>query len=196
MPRGDKESVHRYCPLSRAPPANVIQNPSPHLCLSSHTSRRTCHTGAQPQCSNSSEVSGRNSSIEELGQTEGAHKSRPLPCHLTIRYRARMTHVKSATHRYVTVDRCASCGGRRPIQHSSFEQNVSFIYRRWAKTFSGNCCFKCTTKTFLEYELCTLFGTWWGIVGTILGPGILVRNLDRYITSWWHFRSFMRSHKG
>jgi len=36
------------------------------------------------------------------------------------------------------------------------------------------------TKGFLSFELTTLFGTWWGIIGCVLGPFFLLHNSSEY----------------
>jgi hypothetical protein len=45
---------------------------------------------------------------------------------------------------------------------------------------SGNLCLSCMTNEFLSFELTTLFGTWWGIIGCVLGPFFLLHNLAEY----------------
>jgi len=68
-----------------------------------------------------------------------------------------------------------------------FEENISYFFERRYRKFSGNLCFACTTKTFAAFELRTLFGTWWGIIGFFLGPLYILHNLIEYAVATFHF---------
>jgi hypothetical protein len=43
------------------------------------------------------------------------------------------------------------------------------------------------SKTFAVYEGLTLVGTWWGIIGMMLGPIYLVTNLIEYARGCFFF---------
>jgi len=43
------------------------------------------------------------------------------------------------------------------------------------------------TRLFFEFTLKTLFGTWWGIVGALLGPAIIGNNILEYVRNSLRF---------
>jgi hypothetical protein len=75
---------------------------------------------------------------------------------------------------------CDCCGRTRITTLANFRQNVSFFFGRRERVFSGKICFVCMTKEFLKFETTTLFGTWWGLIGCLLGPVYLLYNLLEY----------------
>jgi hypothetical protein len=38
------------------------------------------------------------------------------------------------------------------------------------------------TLQFVKFEFVTLIGTWWGVIGCLLGPVFILSNLDEYIS--------------
>jgi hypothetical protein len=69
----------------------------------------------------------------------------------------------------------------------SFKENISYFFERRYRKLSGNLCFSCTTKTFATFELRTLFGTWWGLIGCVVGPYYIFHNLVEYAEAAFHF---------
>jgi len=43
------------------------------------------------------------------------------------------------------------------------------------------------TRVFGEFTLKTLFGTWWGIIGALLGPAIIGSNIIEYLKNTFRF---------
>ena len=80
-----------------------------------------------------------------------------------------------------TIRQCQRCRSVKVTSEVTFKANVSFLFRRDREKFSGYLCLSCITKEFLSFELTTLFGTWWGIIGCILGPVFIVYNIIEYI---------------
>jgi hypothetical protein len=76
---------------------------------------------------------------------------------------------------------CERCGHIRITTLVTFKQNVSFIFRRWQRELSGQLCFVCMTATFSKFEIVTLFGTWGGMIGCLLGPYFILTNLFEYL---------------
>ena len=75
---------------------------------------------------------------------------------------------------------CVLCGQERHTYWVSFNQNVSWFIGRQHREFTGFACLRCMTAYFIEFELVTLFGTWWGLIGFCLGPLYLIGNLLEY----------------
>lgn len=82
---------------------------------------------------------------------------------------------------------CAVCQRRRNTQFVLFKMNASFmVWRTHAEKF-GHLCLGCTTKTFFSYELLTLFGTWFGVIGAFVGPVYLFHNIVEYVDALIRF---------
>ena len=71
---------------------------------------------------------------------------------------------------------CAHCGRRRVTLKARFSENVSYFFARRERSIDAILCFPCTSKVYATFTLRTLFGTWWGFIGMLLGPAILVLN--------------------
>jgi hypothetical protein len=82
---------------------------------------------------------------------------------------------------------CERCHSKRKTRWCFFKENVSFFFERNERTFAGDVCFGCMTKVFGEFTLKTLFGTWWGIIGACLGPGIIGSNIIGYLKNTFKF---------
>ena len=80
----------------------------------------------------------------------------------------------------VPVCRCDQCGRERPVGLVTFKSNVSLLFTRRERQFPGRLCLACMTGKFFEFELTTAVGTWWGLIGCILGPWFLLHNLLEY----------------
>jgi hypothetical protein len=78
-------------------------------------------------------------------------------------------------------DKCERCGRARNTQLVLFKANVSYFFRRTYSETSGCFCFPCTTLHFVAFEMTTLFFTWWGIIGMIVGPLYLLHNVMEYM---------------
>jgi hypothetical protein len=76
---------------------------------------------------------------------------------------------------------CVRCGCAGSTAFVTFRQNVSYFFRRRQREFSGRVCLGCMTSEFLHAEFVTMIGTWWGIIGAILGPFFLLANLFDYL---------------
>jgi hypothetical protein len=82
---------------------------------------------------------------------------------------------------------CERCHTKRKTQWCFFKENVSYFIQRNERTFSGSICFSCMTKVFGEFTLKTLFGTWWGVIGALLGPAIIGGNIIEYLKNTFKF---------
>ena len=87
----------------------------------------------------------------------------------------------------VSTGHCKVCGRIRHTRTVSFSENMSFFFVRYHREFCGSACFSCMSKTFAIYELRTLLCTWWGIIGFVSGPFILVGNLFQYLRGSFYF---------
>lgn len=77
--------------------------------------------------------------------------------------------------------KCKNCGNETITVLCFFQQNVSVFLSRNVTTYSGYYCEKCIKRIFLSSTTKTLFGTWWGIMGALLGPGIIFSNIKEYL---------------
>ena len=84
--------------------------------------------------------------------------------------------------------KCDLCGRTKITVSATFKQNVSFFFQRQERTLSGWMCFGCMTRKFLSFEITTLVGTWWGIIGCLLGPVFILRNLSEYLSGSFKIR--------
>ena len=75
---------------------------------------------------------------------------------------------------------CEGCKSLKSAQLIQLRMNVSYLFQRHERQTCGYLCFGCMTKTFALYEVSTLLGTWWGVVGAFLGPIYLVTNIIEY----------------
>ncbi len=82
---------------------------------------------------------------------------------------------------------CERCHAKRKTQWCFLKENVSYLFQRNERTFSGSVCFSCMTKVFGEFTLKTLFGTWWGVIGAFLGPAIIGGNIIEYLKNIFKF---------
>jgi hypothetical protein len=78
--------------------------------------------------------------------------------------------------------KCDRCGQAKTTALVTFKQNISYIFRRQEREFSGWVCFGCMTGEFIKFEFVTLIGTWWGIIGCLLGPVFILTNLLEYLS--------------
>ena len=84
--------------------------------------------------------------------------------------------------------KCKNCGNETITVLCYFQQNVSVFIARNVVTYSGYYCDKCINKIFLSATTKTLFGTWWGIMGAFLGPGIIFNNFKEFIKARFAIR--------
>src|SRR5258708_28125035 len=89
--------------------------------------------------------------------------------------------------RYLPFETCKVCGKAKRVQVASFQQNISYFFGRRQRTFYGAVCFRCMNTTFLEFQGCTLVGTWWGMIGFVLGPIMLTMNVANYVKYSYRF---------
>ena len=75
---------------------------------------------------------------------------------------------------------CEGCNKLKSAQLIQLRMNVSYLFQRHERQTCGYLCFSCMSKTFVVYEISTLLGTWWGIIGAFLGPIYLVTNIIEY----------------
>ena len=76
-----------------------------------------------------------------------------------------------------TAQPCAACHSTGPTRLVLFRSNVSYFFRRRERQVCGYLCLPCMSRTFVRLEALTLVGTWWGVIGLLLGPIYLVSNL-------------------
>jgi len=77
---------------------------------------------------------------------------------------------------------CDQCGREKSVALVTFKQNVSYLFQRSERKFSARLCLSCMTMRFLQFELVTAVGTWWGLIGCILGPYFLLINILEYLS--------------
>ena len=75
---------------------------------------------------------------------------------------------------------CTRCGTNAPTELCSFSQNVSAMFTRRHAVYTGYFCRRCASGIFLKCTITTLFGTWWGVIGALVGPVILISNVTEY----------------
>src|SRR5690348_12482069 len=85
-----------------------------------------------------------------------------------------------ATKHQPQTGQCKICGNLRPIYSVTFEENVSYFFRRRERKISGNLCWACIRKTYKTFQTNTALGTWWGAIGCIVGPHMLVLNMLQF----------------
>jgi hypothetical protein len=76
---------------------------------------------------------------------------------------------------------CELCDSYANLCWVYFKSNVSYFVERTESTYKGNFCKKCIRKIFFKSTGKTLYGTWWGVVGAILGPGLIINNIAEII---------------
>jgi hypothetical protein len=81
------------------------------------------------------------------------------------------------------INNCHKCNETKSIRSSVFRQNVSYLFRRQEKEFRGSFCFRCTSILFFKCTLITLIGTWWGVIGALIGPVYIIQNIYFYLKS-------------
>ena len=82
---------------------------------------------------------------------------------------------------------CRVCNCERQTRYVLLNENISYFVARRERTLSGFLCFSCMSKRFAEFEMNTLFFTWWGIVGVFVGPAYLLGNLIEFLKNSYHF---------
>ncbi|MDQ3194092.1 MAG: hypothetical protein M3P82_03730, partial [Bacteroidota bacterium] len=70
----------------------------------------------------------------------------------------------------VQITMCDRCYKNKKTFFARYFQNVSMLVKREEKIIDGNFCFPCNLILFAQFTGITVVGTWWGIIGTILGP--------------------------
>jgi hypothetical protein len=88
--------------------------------------------------------------------------------------------------------KCDRCGRAKTTTLVTFKQHISFVFKCEQKEFSGWLCFRCMTRTFVKFELYTIFGIIGcllapmfirgGIIRFLLGPIFILLNIDEYIS--------------
>src|SRR5258708_1842154 len=94
---------------------------------------------------------------------------------------------RSPSHARLALRECQYCGAIRRTQFVFFRANVSYFFQRRESEYAGQLCMTCTTMTFLSYTLQTVFGTWFGIIGLVLGPMYIINNVGEYSTAVYRF---------
>jgi hypothetical protein len=88
---------------------------------------------------------------------------------------------------------CELCGREKSVALVTLKQNVSYLVGRSERRFSGRLCLSCMTMRFLQFELVTAVGTWWGLIGSILGPYFLLINILEYLSGGFEIaRGFVK----
>jgi hypothetical protein len=77
---------------------------------------------------------------------------------------------------------CGRCGRQRVIFRGQFRENMSFGFHRQERAIDAKLCFPCTAKVFGAFTGRTLLGTWFGVIGALLGPVYIVSNVG-----WFSF---------
>ncbi len=84
------------------------------------------------------------------------------------------------------VGTCGRCGQQRITFRGEFHENMSMFFQRQERTVDTKLCFPCTAKVFGSFTGRTLLGTWFGVIGTIVGPIYIVSNIG------WFFFNVLR----
>jgi len=92
--------------------------------------------------------------------------------------------VKLPYSRYLGM--CQRCGKQRVIFRGKFHENISYFFERKERTVDAKLCFLCTAKVFGDFTGRTFFGTWWGVIGAMVGPIYIVSNFG------WFFFNIVR----
>ena len=80
---------------------------------------------------------------------------------------------------------CESCAGNdRPTKSLCFLANVSLIIVRWTIVKKGCFCNACALKFFLGQTGLTLVAGWWGLIGFIVSPFLIIYNIFNIIKSF------------
>jgi len=93
----------------------------------------------------------------------------------------------------VPIDTCKICGTQNLVQKLIFRETTSFIFVRNERLFDGVLCHACMWNIFVQFTSRTLFGTWLGIIGMILGPIYIVSNIFNLIKGQIRFRMEIKS---
>ena len=83
---------------------------------------------------------------------------------------------------------CQKCLSNNKTALVFFQSNVSYFFARRIKSSKSYLCAKCINSRFIEFELTTLFGTWWGVTGVIVGPFYLIRNIVECVMGHYDIR--------
>lgn len=94
--------------------------------------------------------------------------------------------------RRILVAYCEACGHLSETQRVYLKQNISYCFQREERTLCGYVCEPCMRRIFLRFEGNTLIMTWWGVIGLLVGPWILVSNLFGFLI--YTYRSFRSRH--
>ncbi|MFT3838136.1 MAG: hypothetical protein QM723_14210 [Myxococcaceae bacterium] len=72
------------------------------------------------------------------------------------------------------VGRCEVCRDRRPVLRVAYSQNTGLLVMRRTEAVKGQVCRSCSLRTFVRFELHTLFLGWWGLISALVTPIDLV----------------------
>lgn len=75
---------------------------------------------------------------------------------------------------------CEICLRPAKTDYIIFEQNTGMLFMRQAKTFSGQMCKPCATKTFLKVQLHGLVLGWWGTISFFVNIFNILYNTINY----------------
>ncbi len=81
----------------------------------------------------------------------------------------------------VTISTCEFCGKIAPVQYSSFNQNIGFVFTHRHDCVEGDLCRDCIEYLFWRMTATTLLLGWWGLISMLVTPGILLGNLTSYM---------------
>jgi hypothetical protein len=80
---------------------------------------------------------------------------------------------------------CESCGSfEAPTAYATFHRNISLFVVRFHSRREGYYCFPCGVKIGLLENLIMLVGGWWGIIGLIVTPFLMLWNFYAIIRLW------------
>jgi hypothetical protein len=80
---------------------------------------------------------------------------------------------------------CRRCGQQRTIFRAQYHENIGYLFQRQERLVDDVLCFPCTAKVFGAFTGRTLIGTWWGMIGALVGPFYILSNIG-----WFVFNAF------
>lgn len=93
-----------------------------------------------------------------------------------------LLRVARATRLVATrVGRCEVCRDRRPVLRVAYYQNTGLLVVRRTETVKGMVCRSCSVRTFVRFEVHTLFLGWWGLISALVTPIYLVTNFAYFV---------------
>lgn len=82
---------------------------------------------------------------------------------------------------------CQRCKKEKVVFRTVFHENISYFFQRQERLVDGFLCFRCTSTVFASFTTGTLLGTWWGVIGMLVGPVYLAKNIGWFLFNLGRF---------